>query len=311
MSVFAFYPGLAPFARDVVLTADGTLQRIHVYDTGSDRPAMVLIHGLNDDADTWRHLIAPLSARYRVIALDLPGFGRSYKPTRNYTLPYFRDTVLALMDTLEIAAAALVGNSMGAMIAQAVSLHRPDRVSSLILICGALILRQQALNWSFVRRALPFFQRKVEDKSAKFRVDPDAAYALLRPYYADFDALPEDDRRFLLDRVRDRVWDDAQFAAYRSVWQQLPLWFLVNRGALREQIATSSVPTRVVWGERDAIFSREHADAQIEVNPSIRLAMIAEAGHLPQQEHPAEVLEAMGLAPLAAEFTDAGAMGDA
>lgn len=311
MSVFAFYPGLAPFARDVVLTADGTLQRIHVYDTGGDLPAAVLIHGLNDDADTWRHVISPLSERYRVIAPDLPGFGRSYKPSRHYTLPYFRETVLALMDALTVDTATLVGNSMGAMIAQAVSLQHPERVSRLMLICGALILRQQALNWNFVRRALPFFQRKVEDKSAKFRADPDAAYALLRPYYSDFDALSETDRRFLLDRVRDRVWDDAQFAAYRSVWQQLPLWFLVNRGVLREQIAASRVSTHVVWGERDVIFSREHADAQVEVNPSIRLAMILGAGHLPQQEHPEELLEAMQVGPSVAAMTDSAAQGGA
>ena len=101
--------------------------------------------------------------------------------------------------------------------------------------------------------------KKVEDKSANFRRDPQAAYALLRPYYADFDGLPAEDKRFLLSRVRDRVWDDSQFYAYQSVWQQLPVWFLVNRRDLRDQIAASPVPTIVAWGERDTIFSFEHA----------------------------------------------------
>ncbi|MBK8835299.1 MAG: alpha/beta fold hydrolase, partial [Anaerolineae bacterium] len=149
MSVFAFYPGLARFARDVVVMVEESLLRIHVYDTGADdaeeKPAVVLVHGLNDDADTWRHVIGPLSETYRVVALDLPGFGRSYKPSRNYTLPFFRETVVAVMDALEIERATLIGNSMGAMIAQAVSLRWPERADRLVLVCGALILRQQPL----------------------------------------------------------------------------------------------------------------------------------------------------------------------
>ncbi len=315
MSVFAFYPGLARFARDVVVMVEESLLRIHVSDTGADasdgKPALILVHGLNDDADTWRHVIGPLSETHRVVALDLPGFGRSYKPSRNYSLPFFRETVAAVMDALEIERATLIGNSMGAMIAQAFSLIWPERVERLVLVCGALILRQQPLNWSFVRRALPFFQRKVEDKSANFRRDPQAAYALLRPYYADFDGLPTDDKRFLLSRVRDRVWDDSQFYAYQSVWQQLPVWFLVNRRELRDQIAASPVPTIVAWGERDTIFSFEHAEAQLEANPSIVLTMIAGAGHLPQQERPAEWLTAVGYEQAAHATGEPASMGDA
>ncbi len=318
MSVFAFYPGLAPYARDIVVAVEDSLLRIHAYDSSlvdasaaRDKPAAILIHGLNDDADTWRHVIAPLAQNFRVVALDLPGFGRSYKPGRNYSLPFFRETVLAVMDELGIARATLIGNSMGAMIAQAISLLQPERVQRLVLVCGALILRQQPLNWNFVRRALPFFQRKVEDKSVNFRRNPDAAYAGLRPYYADFDSLPEADKHFLMDRVRDRVWDDSQFYAYQSVWQQLPLWFLVNRRDLRDQIASSKVPTTVAWGERDTIFSIEHAETQIEVNPSIRLAMIKNVGHLPQQEQPLAFLSSIGFEKLAHELTDSGGMGDA
>jgi pimeloyl-ACP methyl ester carboxylesterase len=315
MSVFAFYPGLARFARDVVVMVEESLLRIHVYDTATEapdgKPAIVLVHGLNDDADTWRHVIGPLSETHRVVALDLPGFGRSYKPSRNYSLPFFRETVAAVMDALEIERATLIGNSMGAMIAQAFSLAWPERVERLVLVCGALILRQQPLNWSFVRRALPFFQRKVEDKSANFRRDPQAAYALLRPYYADFDGLPADDRTFLLSRVRDRVWDDNQFYAYQSVWQQLPVWFLVNRRDLRDQISASPVPTVVAWGEQDKIFSLEHAEAQLEANPSIDLRMIARAGHLPQQERPAEWLTAVGYEQAAWATGEPASMGDA
>lgn len=317
MSVFAFHPTLAPYARDITLTADGTLLRAHVYDSAlvdadaARKPVALLVHGLNDDADTWRHVFVPLARDFRVIAPDLPGFGRSYKPARPYTIAFFRETLLALMDALEVPVATLIGNSMGAMICQALSLDAPTRVQRLILVCGALILRQQPLTWDMVRRALPVFQRKVEDKSASFRRDPQAAYALLRPYYADFDALSAQDQHFLLDRVRDRVWDDAQFEAYRSVWQHLPVWFLFNRAELRAQIAASRVDTHVAWGEADTIFSVEHAEAQIEVNPAIHLVMIPAAGHLPQQEQPEAFLRAIGFERLAHDLGDPGPLGDA
>lgn len=70
------WPGLQPYARQVNLSKSGL--SLYVYDAGpAGAGPMLLIHGLADEADTWRHLIDPLSTHHRVLAPDLPGYGRS------------------------------------------------------------------------------------------------------------------------------------------------------------------------------------------------------------------------------------------
>ena len=76
------FPGLARWSRQVQLLSSKI--DLFVYDTGEDdRTPLVLLHGLGDEADTWRHVLPLLQADYRVIAPDLPGFGRSQKVRRS------------------------------------------------------------------------------------------------------------------------------------------------------------------------------------------------------------------------------------
>src|SRR5262249_23553637 len=86
---------LRAFSREAVLE---NRLRLHYYEAGApDAPPLILIHGLGDEADTWRHVLIPLSQQYRVIALDLPGFGRSARPRRAYTLGFYAQSVASLM----------------------------------------------------------------------------------------------------------------------------------------------------------------------------------------------------------------------
>ncbi len=108
--------GLAALSHTVTLDAG---LRIHYYAAGAPAaPALVLIHGLGDEADTWRHILRPLAETHRVIALDLPGFGRSGHPQRAYTLTFFAQTVAQLLRALAVPRATLVGSSLGAAVAQ-------------------------------------------------------------------------------------------------------------------------------------------------------------------------------------------------
>jgi pimeloyl-ACP methyl ester carboxylesterase len=81
------YPGLDKYAQAIDLPLSGL--RLFYYTAGApEQPAALLLHGLGDEADTWRRLIEPLSSRWRVFAPDLPGFGRSDKPQCAYTLAF-------------------------------------------------------------------------------------------------------------------------------------------------------------------------------------------------------------------------------
>ena len=105
---------------------------------------VVLLHGLGGAKSSFYDTAAALSHRYRVHAIDLPGFGGSSKPpTARYDATFFARTVLAAMDSLGIARAHIVGNSMGGRVAIEIGLEHPERVGGLALLCPAV---------AFVRR---------------------------------------------------------------------------------------------------------------------------------------------------------------
>lgn len=93
------FPGLERLSRQVQLPVSRI--NLHLYDSddGSSTPVL-LIHGLGDEADTWRHVFPLINVDYRAIAPDLPGFGRSEKGKRKYTIPFFVDIMLELLDFL-------------------------------------------------------------------------------------------------------------------------------------------------------------------------------------------------------------------
>lgn len=283
------WPGLQEYARTVTLTPSGL--RLHVYDAGASKlPVAMLLHGLGDEADTWRHIVEPLSARYRVVAPDLPGFGRSDKPMRAYTVPFLCDTVLELMDTLSIASATLIGNSLGAVIAQFITLEHSERVRGLVLIGGMLLTRKQPLSLAMLLFLLPGIG---EWLYTRLRKDPQAAFETLRSYYANLDELPEADHNFLFQRVNERVWSDGQRRAYFSVLRHMAVWVMKQQGGLEGKLAQLTTPTLVIWGEHDQMMLLENAHALLDIQSSAKLVTIPGAGHMPQQERPQALLDTM------------------
>lgn len=281
-------PGeLAPYARTV---AAGGL-RLHVYDAGAGAATpLLLIHGLGDEADTWRHTLPALARERRVVAFDLPGFGRSAKPLRAYTGAGLARTAADLLATLGIARAVLVGHSMGATIAQRLALARPDLAERLVLIDGALPTRRMrppAPLWFFLTPGLG------ELAYTSLRRSQDEAYATLRPYYHDLDGLPADDRAFLRARVWARVWSNGQRRAFLSALRWLMLDQATRADAFRARLAELRTPTLLIWGAQDLIVPRAAGEAMAQLLPDARLALIEECGHLPHQERPAQVLEAL------------------
>src|SRR3954470_15851131 len=101
-------PGRLRF--DSVRTKKATLSML----SGGTGDPVVCIHGLGGTKASFLPTVAALADNYRVIALDLPGFGESDKPiAAPYNAPYFANSVAALMDELEIDSAHIVGNSLG------------------------------------------------------------------------------------------------------------------------------------------------------------------------------------------------------
>jgi len=123
---------VAPAAVRNQLTTSGGLTLGYREWGRADGPVAILLHGLGSDADDWAMIGPGLGRRFRVIALDARGHGQSdWAPT--YELSDLRDDVLEAMDALGVLAAAVMGHSMGAVVAYLLAATHPDRVRVLVL----------------------------------------------------------------------------------------------------------------------------------------------------------------------------------
>jgi pimeloyl-ACP methyl ester carboxylesterase len=106
-------------------------------DLGSG-PALILLHGLAGSARWWGRNLPALSRFFRVIAIDLPGFGASPRGHR-LDLNAVADQLAGTMDELGIERASLIGHSMGGLSAGGLAADRPERVDRLILVDAAFM----------------------------------------------------------------------------------------------------------------------------------------------------------------------------
>lgn len=123
--------------------------RLH-YETHGEGPPVILIPGLGADTRLFANVIPLLASRYRVVALDPRGGGRSDKPTGGYTIEQMADDVTGLFAALCIAKADVVGYSMGGKIALRLAASHPELVDHLVLVATAaspLVTRRFSLRW--------------------------------------------------------------------------------------------------------------------------------------------------------------------
>ena len=125
--------GAPPLPTDgVVATLPNRGARIW-YATFGTGPAVILLHGGLGNAGNWGHQIQPLrDAGYRVVVIDTRGHGRSTRDDQNYTYQLLASDLLAVMDSLDIATAALVGWSDGACTALILADQHPARVTGVM-----------------------------------------------------------------------------------------------------------------------------------------------------------------------------------
>jgi 3-oxoadipate enol-lactonase len=132
------------------------------YEVHGEGEPLVLIPGLRNNVSEYENIIASLAAKYRVVALDNRGAGRTDKPDIPYSIGMMADDTAGLLDVLDIKQAHLLGISMGGRIAADVTLRYPERVKSLILVSTRLKRQAQPTwpgLWVDLVLRLPLLQR--------------------------------------------------------------------------------------------------------------------------------------------------------
>jgi pimeloyl-ACP methyl ester carboxylesterase len=279
-------------------TADLGPDRLAYVELGTgDGPPVLLLHGLGGNWTVWLENLPALAARRRVLAVDLPGFGRSAPASDGISIPGYARTVRRFCAALGVETADVVGNSLGGWVAAELALHDPARVRTLTLVDAAGIVPTRAERWkavSMMRGAqamaplAPRFRAHVASRpklrrmALKYTVDDPAGLAADLVYMA-------------LPPAPDPGFGPAFTAARRS-WSD----------AWCDRLTEIECPTLIVWGGRDALLPLRHAREFARRIRTSELAVVEDAGHLPMLERPGRFNELLlsfldRYAPTAAE----------
>ncbi|HET8577805.1 MAG TPA: alpha/beta fold hydrolase [Methylomirabilota bacterium] len=248
--------------------------------TGSGPPTL-LIHGLGAFAESWRHTIAALAPHATVIALDLPGFGQSAKPRRDYGLPFFAEAVNRLLDALGIERVHLVGHSLGGGVAVAFATANPSRVDRLALLSPTV--PGFPLRPSIIYRLMTM--RGLGEVMARM-VTPRLCALALRRCIVTPD--PEEIAFLVAHEFGVRATPDgraAYLATLRGIWDD----FASGGGVYRAALAEWERPTLVIHGRQDPVIPLAHATAAVEGIRGAEGRWLERCGHFPHLEHGASV----------------------
>jgi pimeloyl-ACP methyl ester carboxylesterase len=251
----------------------------YVVDAGQG-PPVLLIHGYGDTADGWRRVVPGLLPGHRVIAVDVPPFGRSSQPHVHKLLDFYSDFFPELLERLEVERATVIGHSLGGAIALHLTLERPELVSRLGLVAPAGL--GQAPPWWW--HAIAGYERAWKHLLA---VPSPLTPLLIRQGLTRFL-----DWRLFHDPRQMRETID-HLVSMHSTPRDLDRLLAAGRcciesytGTLLEDSAAIEVPKWMVWGRHDGLVPAEHAAAYARVHPDASVHVFDDCGHYPHIELP-------------------------
>lgn len=264
--------------------------RLHYKRQGSGETLILLLHGSFLSLKSWSAVMAPLAERATVVAFDRPVCGLTSRPLPKrgdrgpspYSAEAQGELVAELIAALGFERAILVGSSTGGTIALMTALRRPECVQGLILV-DAMVYSGYATSevpapvLAMMRALKPAFTRLMG-----FMIDRLYEKAIRKFWYRQErlsdETLAEFKRDFMLG-----PWDKAF----------MELFLATRRLNLDPRLGALNLPTLVVTGEHDRAVKPEESERLAKAIAGAELQVIADAGHLPQEERPEAFLAAI------------------
>jgi pimeloyl-ACP methyl ester carboxylesterase len=226
-------------------------------------PPLLFLHGWGASHKVWRHAFSAFSPHRRCIAPDLTGFGLSEKPARDYSIEALTEWVGKFLDALGLPRVTLVGHSMGGTIALLFALNHPERVERLA-VANPLVVGETAFT-ARTRFCLAPGIRRALFTLSRWR-------PLRRWVTKDFSHV---------QRLDDELAEDLTRSTYRSAIDSMNS---LRRIDLRSRLGTLTPPTLAIGADHDRIVAPD----QYTLVPARKKICIAETGHMPMVERPAE-----------------------
>ena len=241
--------------------------------TEAEVAPLLYLHGCPTSSDDWISLLEQTGG----IAPDLVGFGRSGKAANlDYTLAGLANFIELFLDRLEIESVAIVAHDWGAGGGLVLAQRRPELVRRLVLVDALPLL--DGYRWHRLAR---IWRRPAIGELAMGATSRAVFRRILRRGYADPGALPR--ARF------EAIWGQFDQGTQRAVLRlhrSAPEHLLAAAGAGLQKL---SMPTLVIWGERDPWFEPAFADRYRERLRNAEVWRIEDAGHWPWLERPGVV----------------------
>lgn len=223
-------------AREVLLQDSTTCSYIEM---GNGDTTIIFVHGLGSYSQAWKHQLTELSNRYRCIAIDLPGYGKSALQTEKVSMSYYAEIVHALTKELNAKNPILVGHSMGGQIVAHTSALYPDHYLGLVLLAPAGIE-------TFSKKAADFLQTYYETNYFQSLNDS----IIVENFNKNFHNLDRIPQYLVQDRIaiqKTREYPQFKTAIRQSVAAML--------GAPSLPLFKNlSLPIRIVFGRNDQLI---------------------------------------------------------
>jgi pimeloyl-ACP methyl ester carboxylesterase len=267
-------------------------RRMRYLDVGVGETAVVLLHGMGGRWQHWVYVIPQWADRFRVLALDLPGFGESELPVRPLSLDGLADAVAELCRHVGVKRVAIVGHSMSGSIALRFASRHRELACAIVLVAGAVFQFSSLLS----RRAvIPYFLRR-----------PRASSAIVTEVASAAITLPKMVRRLIAGSAllrRIALWP---YVLRPAELTSAAAALIVDGGgapgvastvrAIGQSEVLGSIddvgcPILSIAGDRDLIAPLQDAETLQQQVPRARTVVLEECGHMPMLERPNALAE--------------------
>ncbi len=242
----------------------------------NDKPPIFLIHGFASSSYTFRRLIPLLQKQFSVIAVDLPGFGKSEKSTTFvYSFQNYANLLLDCINKFGISNIDIVAHSMGGQIALNMARIIPKKINKLILLCSSGYLKRSK-KLLIYSSYLPFFERFVH-------------YYIGRKEVKDY----LKDVFFNQSLINDQLINEFARPLTEKGFYKALIRLLRHREGdlLPQQLQQIQIPTLLIWGEEDQVVPIQIGYRLAQDLPNAQLITYEKTGHLITEERPEGVFE--------------------
>lgn len=249
--------------------------QIHFRDEGikEDPLPIILVHGTSASLHTWNGWTEVLAKHHRVIRFDMQGFGLTGPhPDGKYRIEDYADTLIELMDKMEIDNAIVAGNSLGGYVAWSAALLYPERIEKLVLVdSSGLPFQSKSVPIGFRIYSSPVLKSLFGNILPRSLVK-----SSLENVYGNPDKISED----LVDRYFELTTREGNREALAKRFVE------TKAGQLAEQVPELTQATLILWGEKDRLIPISNGKRFHREIPNSQFVSFSDLGHVPHEEDP-------------------------